>query len=263
MRRLLALLSLFSLACLSVLAGTISLDPGLFGNLDQHDTNCAESACGPTAAVNSFAFLENMYPTIYGNDLIPTTGATYDYGDLVDAADVLAGSTFMDCTAAGVGISNFISGEEAYMNEYAPGTTVFEIMNFFANGAWPTFNFLYNQLAAGEDVELLVGFYTTNAEGQLVRNGGHYVTLTGVSFGVPFAAGNGTISFIDPDDGDSGSMSLSTIDGALYNNGTYVNGQYTFIEAAVAESPTPEPGTLLFLAVGIPALFVLRRRKPA
>ena len=37
-------------------------DPSLYGGLDQHSTLCADLACGPSAAVNSFVFLQNMYP---------------------------------------------------------------------------------------------------------------------------------------------------------------------------------------------------------
>src|SRR5262245_35686701 len=60
------------------LAAPISYDVDLnsdnqFGTLKQTDvTGCENNptgtlACGPTAAVNSFVFLENVYPTIYGN----------------------------------------------------------------------------------------------------------------------------------------------------------------------------------------------------
>lgn len=36
---------------------TASLDPDLFGNLNQRDTNFPDLGCGPTAATNSLAFL--------------------------------------------------------------------------------------------------------------------------------------------------------------------------------------------------------------
>lgn len=50
----------------------IQKDQALYGNLDQDDIpNGGQFMCGPTAAVNSFKYLENAYPAIYGNSLVP------------------------------------------------------------------------------------------------------------------------------------------------------------------------------------------------
>jgi hypothetical protein len=47
--------------------GIIVVDenPALFGNLNQNNTQCPLTGCGVTAAVNSFVFLQNEYPTVY------------------------------------------------------------------------------------------------------------------------------------------------------------------------------------------------------
>jgi hypothetical protein len=270
MRNLLFLLCLLALTCFSAVAASIAIDQGLFGHLDQAlVTSCTSdtgvnNACGPTSFVNSLVYMENAHGNIYGNSLIPHQPGNTEEEDQIAAADVAA--CYMGCNGngGGTGIFNFISGKQTYFDNYAPNTTYIENMNVFNNGIWPTFQFMYNMLAQGEDVELLVGFY--NVRTPTVRAGGHYITLTGVSFGVPFANGNGTINFVDPNGGtDFNNLSLTTSSapgfvGAIYNNQTYVPGFYTAIEAVVAESPLPEPGTWVFLMGAIPVLIAVRRR---
>jgi hypothetical protein len=267
MRRLLLSGVLLWFTCLSAGAASIAIDQGLFGHLNQADVDVCTSqtginnSCGPTAFVNSMVYLENRYPTIYDHNLIPHLDNNTAYQDQIAAAETAACYMGCDGNAGGTTISNFINGKQLYFDASAPNTTYFEVMNFFANGAWPTFNFLYNMLLAGEDVELLVGFYSVNAQNQLVRQGGHYLTLTGVAFGVPFATGNGTMNFVDPNGGaNMNNLALSTFAfGAIYNNQGGYSPNYTLIEAAVAESPLPEPGTLLLIATGT-VYFLLRRR---
>jgi hypothetical protein len=269
MRRVFLLLSLLALACFTATAASIAIDQGLFGHLDQADvTSCTSdagvnNACGPTSFVNSLVYMENVHGDIYGNSLIPHIAGNTEQEDQIAAADIAA--CYMNCSGngGGTGIFNFISGKQSYFDAYAPNTTYIENMNVFNNGIWPTFQFMYDMLAQGEDVELLVGFYNVNTP--TVRAGGHYVTLTGVSFGVPFANGNGTINFVDPNGGaDFNNVALSTsaapgFAGAIYNNQTYVPGYYTAIEAVVAESPLPEPGTWLLLLASVPVFVFMRR----
>ena len=46
----------------------IEKDYWLYGNLDQDDIpGIGACACGPTAAVNSFVYLENAYPCPYNS----------------------------------------------------------------------------------------------------------------------------------------------------------------------------------------------------
>ncbi len=65
----------------------------------------------------------------------------------------------------------------------------------------PTYQNLYHYLAAGQDVEILVGIYksvSTPTGSQFQRVSGHYLTVTGEQFGIPFAPGNGQIEVVDP-----------------------------------------------------------------
>src|SRR2546423_13866432 len=120
--------------------------PGADGHLDQHRSNCVEQACGPTAAVNSFVFLQNKYPDIYGMEL---TGDTYD--SWMGTANELLDQHYMDCDCgrdgSGTTIEDFISGKQKYLNDFAPGTTEVHSENFHdpANPLKPTWQFLLDQ----------------------------------------------------------------------------------------------------------------------
>jgi hypothetical protein len=129
----------------------------------------------------------------------------------------------------------------------------------------PAFGFLFQELQHGEDVELLLGFYGTQAQGRL---GGHYVTLTGLSWtdvnmdDVIDAGEGATMTFIDPDTGQPGTRALSTVGGFLRTSyGVGGDTLNTFIEAAVSESPVPHPGALFLLILGAAARAMRARRR--
>ncbi|MGH7089157.1 MAG: hypothetical protein ACREFQ_09675, partial [Stellaceae bacterium] len=279
-------------------ADVISVDENtaLFGTLSQRAiTACGNntnednsSACGPVAATNSFTYLQNRYPQIYGTNLIQGTPE--------NTAELLGGVEYMNCSCDnGTTIGNFISGKEAWINNFAPNTTRYEVQNYFGGTAAqaPDLGFLSSMLAEGEDVELLVGFYQTDADGDLQRAGGHYVTLTGVSCDDTdndgtCSAGDTplTISYDDPwgstqnglNDAVFGTQDLSAANftveysadpaGGPDNNDltdpfleidSYLNGNTTLIEAAVAESPIPEPSGPALILGAIIGLAVIRR----
>ncbi len=98
-------------------------DPSLFGDLDQHNTDCKRNGCGPTAAVNSFVFLQNQYPLIYGDMLVPSATSTPTQTEQADVANDL-GSYMKTCCARGTYWGNFITGKQAYIDDVAPDTTV-------------------------------------------------------------------------------------------------------------------------------------------
>lgn len=235
-------------------------DPSLYGGLDQHSTHCPDLSCGPSAAVNSFVFLQNRYPGIYGSDL---AGSTYE--NWVDTANTLLDPKYMDCDCnnGGTTIDNFISGKQEYLNDVAPGSTEVHAQNWFdaANPQKPSWQFIFDELMKGQDIEILVGFYDDTGG----RNGGHYVTVTGFTF--DDADGNGdidaselaTLYYVDPDDGKADYNELSMSNGFIDLMG-YSDQYNTYVEAAVAESPIPEPLTLSLFAAGLVGVIVLRRR---
>jgi hypothetical protein len=261
--------ALFALA-IPAYSAAIALDPDQYGHVVQTSiTGCnsgtdgTNSACGPTAALNSLVFLQNRYPGIYTgtNALIPHQDGNTTEQDQIQAGETLA--CYMGCGSNGTSISNFIQGKQQYFEATAPNTTSITWMNIFdQNGAYPTFNWLFNELSDGEDIELLVGFYSLNPDtGLLKRDGGHYVTLYGISSATN--DGNGSISFVDPADGTNESPGTFLAPDGSIRTTDYLSGTstVTIVEAAVSESPVPEPATFGVLGSGVLAVWVVRRRK--
>jgi len=263
-------LALLFLLISSATASTIyhhDLDPEhmLFGNLKQTDVpDCGDGlfACGPTAAVNSFAFLQRKFPDVYDHKLIPDSDmdGEIDYEELIATAVALGDDEYMMCAACqgGTLISDFISGKRKWINERAPNSTIFK------HKQGPDWQFLFGELWDMEHVELLFGFYDRDGN----RLGGHYVTLTkfwwedsDMDDRIDQNEG-AAIGFVDPADGmlkmQDLAQSLTGTDlftdyavGFAINSNTIA---FTQIEWAVSESPIPEPQTILLLFLGTSTL---------
>ncbi|MBV8730333.1 MAG: PEP-CTERM sorting domain-containing protein [Acidobacteriia bacterium] len=261
------LLFFVSTPCLAdlLIAGENPLD---FGDLNQHDTNCNNVACGPTAATNSFVFLQNMYPAIYDMNLVPHIPGGTMYQDEVDVANELSNimHTCNLCNpgAGGTYIEDFIAGKQAYMNMVAPNMTVFAAQMNFAwrptdpdgnnvgpkpayvmDNTVPTSQFIASQINAGEDVEIF-----------LAGDIDHYVTLFDFTFDT--TAHTGQIGYIDPDTGNIGFSNITGQDASGYLEVAYGTNSEV-IAHAVAESPVPEPATWLCTAAGLAAIIIRRR----
>ena len=265
------LCSIASASRVSAAIITAGEDPGEFGDLNQHNTACNNVACGPTAATNSFVFLQNTYPGIYGTSLVPSIPGN-DFGqDEMDVADQL--STLMHtcnlCNpgAGGTFIEDFIAGKQAYMQSVAPNMTIYAAQINFAwrttdpdgndvgpkpsyvmDNTVPTAQFIASEIAAGEDVEVF-----------LAGDVDHYITLFGITFDT--VAKTGDIEYIDPDTGTVGVSPITGMDMNGFLDVTY-GANSEVIAHAVSESPVPEPaGVLLFgTALAIIAGFKKRLR---
>jgi hypothetical protein len=261
--------------CSSLFAALITADlnQGMFGHLDQAATNCPAQGCGPTAAVNSFLFLENSRPTLYNNRLIPAAAFNAPTtGEMSAVVDTLTGANYMNtnCLVCGTYWDYFIYGKQKYIDGVAPGTTIYAAQSMFgwagvsgiaqpkpayvqdnlANG--PTIDFLFTELMAQEDIEILISF---NA------GGGHYVTVTGLTYDT--TTRTGTLRYIDPNGGAARSATVSqTVAGGTiniaYSNGTAntIAGQIT---VAVGESPVPEPVAFILVGIGLTIIGVRRK----
>lgn len=252
----------------------VEIPDRLFGHLKQNLVpGCGAVACGPTATVNSFVFLQNQYPEIYGNKLIPDTNKNgkVDESEMIEAASAL--TTLMGCCLPdGTDVKNFLPGKMKYIEGdstanpplagKAPGVTVYQ------SRTDPIWQFLVDELKAGEDVELSIGLY--DAAGK--RIGGHAVTLTRFKWtdtnmdNVIGLREGAQIFFIDPSDGVNKSAGIfnvgSTIEtdflsGEQFLNQTVASGR---IELAVSESPIPEPDVILLLLTGLLGLLANRQR---
>lgn len=191
-----------------VYAVTIQLPSESFGNVVQFDVpNCGAVACGPTAAVNSFVFLENQYPTIYERSLVPDTNGNgrRDYSEMVAMAVTLSGPQYMNTTFPSGTFSeeNLSRGGAAWGRIASPRRSVY-------TAGFPTVSVLATELANVKASNSLIGFY--NDQG--MRTGGHYITLTGLSWTdvnqdkVVQRSEGATVAFIDPGSGKNTISSL-------------------------------------------------------
>jgi len=207
-----------------------------------------------------------MLDNKYGTNLIPDSNAdnTIDDTDVAAVAGTLSGAGFMSCQACngGTSIANLITGKQNYIAQQAPGRYVVHSL------ASPTFDWFFNELTNGQDIEVLIGFYNGNT-----RLGGHYITLNGINWtdgnndGI-IQSNEAGINYIDPNGGtNSGNPIFNFLNSTSLGTNAYVGatigGQQvttTVIEYGVAESPTPEPGTMTALA-GLLFLAIKRARK--
>lgn len=159
-----------------------------FGSLNQSSVGSNGSGgvnnyCAPTATMNSFQYLQNEYPNIYGKDASGNPVLEGGQGSWLNAAQLLASSTFMNTDPnGGTSEDGWVNGKLDYIETYAPGTTSFAGMDgdstlarpSWDQNAYPTLNFLIDQLKSGEDIELGLD------QSLLTSKGGHVVTLQGI-----------------------------------------------------------------------------------
>jgi hypothetical protein len=246
-----------------------SLDPDLFGNLDQAKTNCPNFSCGPTAATNSFAYLQRRFPQVYGSSLIPDTNnnGMIDEAELIAVANNVGANFMKSCVnncGTGTYIEDFIIGKRDYIESKVPGKTKYGAQialkwrvnaddfpagnpgshlgtpkpDFVQDMRAATLAFLAGEIARGEDVEVFVAWGTNNA---------HYLTLTGISYNDQ--TNMGTLNFIDPAGGLPGMANILGLNANGVIQTSYAGGSSLF--HAVSES-TPEASTVLgLLALGL------------
>jgi hypothetical protein len=270
----------------------------LYGWLAQNDPSVQPPgiqnfACVPTAVSNSLVYLQKMYPGTYGTSLIPDTNQSgaIDTAEIGAVASTLASNLYMNTknsiNGGGTWYDMGIYGKHKYLEEVAPGKTTYAAMlstvwdyqgndrpaadeyppipkpDWVQQNTFPTWQFLYQNLVDGEDVEIGIN------EGDW----GHCLTLTSFHWtdanndGIIQFAENATIDYVDPatgvwvpanpiyqmSDGHGGWAPYLTVPYGTFNGATLC--------MAMKES-VPEPGTVaLLLAAGITGLFVLRRRR--
>jgi len=255
---------------------TLQLPYAEYGHVYNTDSGLAGGNpvpwCAPTATANSFQFLESHYPAVYGNSL---TG-----GNVIGLRNTLAtgwlspgGTQRSGMVSSPVGATDKDWWEHKvwYIEDYAPNTTVFAGMIESNPAGWhrggdlvwgsPTWDFLWNEVADSEDVELKIDIGTSVA---------HALTLTSMKFDdqdgdLQWDLGEARdIDYLDPNNPSqlfTGAVQQNLAGTRLqfwWNNGAGGANQWATIEGAYTESPIPEPAVLSLLVLGIVAL--LRRR---
>jgi len=251
-----------------------SIDPGLYGHLDQRITDCPDLNCGPTSVANSLGYLQQRHPTQYGERLIPDTNSN----DVIDEAELLAvanniGNNFMGNCGCGTGtfIEDFILGKFDYIESVAPGRTVYKSQialvwrpgtaeepadithpgaakpAFVQDDTAATLAFIAREIAHGEDVEVFLAN----------DNGAHYVTVTGIRY--EDTTNVGFIDIIDPEGGVEARVAITGVTDGVIQTDYQLGGEGTSLFHAVSES-APAPPVLVLLGAGL-AVVVLGRRR--
>lgn len=238
-------------------AGTIALDPSEdFDNFGKQPNFCLAGiggVCFAASAINSFIFLENQYPSVYGNKLTPNVvGAKPNQTDPKDATNfaTMTGAV----TANTAGYNKFVSAKMAWLNKFAPGTTsiISQYVGSASNNGVPTFDFLSGEIQRKEDVEMFV----------VGAGVAHAIDLVSVSCGPPYNVCG--MRYQDPNNpttlqpftqftaGAGGALEFFGLPG-------FAGSPFT-IQAAFSESPVPELSTWAMMFVGFAGLSLVGYR---
>jgi hypothetical protein len=226
--------------------------------------------CAASSAINSFIYLENQYPNIYGapngGKLTPNYNAANN-NDPTDALNFGVNGFGMDPNNSNnpypgyypsplPANSGYVATKTQWFNTYAPGTTTIDSWYLGTaqdpsnqNNMNPTPQVFQAQLQAKEDVEFFI-------QGSAY----HVLTLTDLTVNMNTNPTSYTVSWLDCNDTSMEYSSPVTFaaNGQMQITGVfgYPNGSLENITAAFAESPIPEPSTFLML-VGMGAVSLL------
>jgi hypothetical protein len=261
-RRALALLPVFSVFA-AVHAGTMENFDN-FGKQDQNTIPCPASPngiCAAASTLNSFIFLANQYPLVYGNMLDPSVTGTIP--DQTDPTDTLNFANFyygyLVKQPNAHPFDAFRYALTTWMTDFAFGTSV--VTSIYPgspdNNGLPTTAFLTSEIMDQEDVQVFV-YGTVN--GSTV---GHAINLIGISS----SNGDYVIQYQDPNSpkdiqtsellfGPGGQLMIQGLPGT---GPPYLTTIFS-INAAYAESPIPEPASWVLVGSSIVLLGGLRMR---
>jgi len=226
-------------------------------------------ACGPTSVYNSFVYLESLDPGIAGD--LTGSGAASTINTLATDMNLVPNS--------GISAAGLVNGTNQYISDAGLSNVITTASQI--GSANITAQFIYDQLAMGEDVEL--GFTWNGA------SGGHVIALTGMS-DFDTVANTAMVTFLDPWGNGTAAEDTNTdpttgdLEGTPATPGTtaaaetgmlsLVNGVWTLsymgsaagaggsgtLVVVAAESIAPEPSTIILLGAGLVMLLAWRHR---
>jgi hypothetical protein len=225
--------------------------------------------CAGAAAINSFIFLENMYPSIYrapngpgmltpnynaGNNNDPT-----DFGNFATNGWQVGSNPARQGYYPRPGDANgdYVATLTDWFNDYAPGTSMLSswYVGSTNNNRNATAADLAKEIKDGENVL----FFITNQVGSASFY--HVMTLVGVASD---ASGNITLKWQDPNNPSVTSSSTAiTSNGQLQITNVMGAAGPENIISVFSESPVPEPAVLALVGLGLASLSVLRTRRKA
>jgi hypothetical protein len=202
--------------------------------------------CGPTAAVNSLAYLQNTFKYFNENTPIPDNSpenGIIDDDELIAAGDSMVG--YMGTSSWGTTIGGFEYGLNGYLTDY--GITDYAYSTAFGPSI---IDFLVDSLVDHAALNVL-----------LQEGAAHYLTV----YSLDWNDSSGDIGFIDPLGGVSYEYP------AWMDNGGILWTDYTFtglpsrIEWGMSilpndTDPVPEPSTFVLLIAGLLATAAHRKR---
>ena len=246
-------------------------DPN-FPDFYQKDPNVNNGgcACAPVAATDSLFWLADKYNF---PNLKTQGGATWQA-----VTNTLEGAAYMNTTNDNATYSGrFAAGKAKYISDAGYANQIVQLALLGGNGMPPTIDWIKQEVATGEDVEILIGAITDVAGGAASWDGGHYVAVTGydqnnLKIADPWTNNNNNNENLPVTGSGNTTLNFDANGGAKPNytqmyprvnlqDGLFGGSQYDIIFAAVAESPAPEPGTLLLLGSALAILVGLRNRK--
>lgn len=236
-----------------------------FGHINQFSLDRWEGdwlgsvACAPTATMNSFIYLQNHYPTVYGNSLVPGGAGQ----DVIKARELAL--QWMNTGVNGTTYYDWVWGKYNFLENYAPGKTIYHGQTTYAGWTglkprpgWvqpvlPNWNFLYNELTKCQDIEIGINW------GYDI---GHALTVCG--FRWDDQLNSGLIWYMDPWVGNCTPQEIGVPiwlrpDGMM---GFNYSGNNAWVDIVLAES-VPEPSALLLLGPGFAGVIVMVRRRRA
>lgn len=254
-RRVLALLPL--LGVFAVGHASTMENFSYFGKQDNFTCPAGpHGVCAAASTLNSFIFLANQYPQVYGNMLDPSvTGAVpnqTDHTDTLNFANFYYG--YLATQPNSNPNDDFRYALTTWMSDFAFGTSV--VTSVYpgspdSNGL-PTTAFLTSQIMDQEDVQLFVYGEDPNTKSQV----GHAINLIGISS----SNGDYVIQYQDPNSpteiqtsqllfGPGGQLSFQGLPGT---GPPFLTTEFS-IDAAFAESPkpTPEPASWVLLGSSV------------